>query len=196
MTRIVIAITALAMATVFQADPVSAQDRWGLELRGHGAVATQDAARDSYQNGFGGDGTIQYRFLPNLAAYAGWGLSHFGALDAIGGPDMDLEETGYVLGLRFEHPLREGGRTAYWVRAGGMYNHLELENADGDVVSDSGHGLGWEGAMGLAYPVASGWSLTPGIRYRSLTRDLEINDLTVPVELQAVAFEVGIARRF
>jgi hypothetical protein len=196
MTRIIIAITALSMAALSQASPASAQDRWGFELSGHGAVASQDAARDSHKNGFGFDGTVQYRFLPHLAAYAGWGLSHFRARDAIAGPKMDMEETGYVLGLRFEHPLRDGGRTAFWVRAGGMYGHLELENADGDVVADSGHGLGWEAAAGLALPLAPRWSLTPGIRYRFLSRDLEINSRTVPVELQATAFEIGILRRF
>lgn len=196
MTRTIIGIAALSLATLFQATSLDAQDRWGIELRGNGALATQDAARDSHEYGYGLEGNVQYRFLEHVSAYAGWGWSHFDAVDAIAGPGMELEETGYVLGLRFDHPLRQGWSTSGWVRTGATYNHLELENASGDIVDDSGHGLGWEFAAGLSVPLHRGWNMTPGIRYRSLSRDLEVEGMGAPVELQSVAFEVGLVRRF
>lgn len=194
MTRIIFAVTAAAM--LLQASPANAQDRWAVELRGNGAIATQDLDRDHHQNGFGFEGSVRYRFLPHLAVYAGWDWTKFSAAEAIGGPDMHLEETGYAFGLRFEHPLRKGSRTAAWARGGGTYNHLELEDASGDIVADSGHGLGWEAGMGLAFDVGGRWSLTPGLRYRALSRDLEVGTTTIPVDLQYLAFELGIARRF
>lgn len=194
MTRINIAIATLSLAALIQATPAAAQGRWGIELRANGAVATQDELRDTHQNGFGFEAAVQYRFLPHLGAYVGWDWHRFSALDAIAGPDMDLEETGYAFGLRFEHPFREGTPTAGWVRVGGSYDHLELENADGDLVDDSGHGLGWEAAAGVAVELNGRWSLTPGIRYRALSRDIELDGVTTPVELQYVAFEVGLRR--
>lgn len=196
MNRIIIGIAALSVATLFQPSTVEAQERWSIEIRGNGAISTQDAARETHQNGVGIEGNVQYRFLPHLAAYAGWDYTVFGALEAIAGPDLDVEETGYVVGLRFEHPFREGGRTNGWVRSGLTYNHLELENDAGDLIADSGHGFGWEFGAGLALPVRGRWSVTPGIRYRSISRDLEIGDTSVPVELQYVAFELGLGLRF
>ena len=196
MTRIMIGTVALSLIGLFQATSLDAQDRWGLELRGNGALATQDAVRDSHEYGFGLEGNVQYRFMGHLSAYAGWGWSRFDAVAGIAGPGMELEETGYVLGLRFDHPIREGSRISGWIRTGAIYDHLELENGDGDLIDDSGHGLGWEFAAGLGVPVAPSVSLTPGIRYRSLSRDLDVGGRATPVELQSVAFELGLVRRF
>ncbi|MEJ2504612.1 MAG: outer membrane beta-barrel protein, partial [Gemmatimonadota bacterium] len=182
MTRTIIAMTAIA--TLLHAGPADAQDRWAFELRASGAVGTQDVTRvEDHQNGIGLDGTLRYRFQPHLAAYVGWDWVHFAAAESIAGPDMDLEQTGYAVGLRFEHPI-PGHRTAAWVRAGATYDHLEMENADGEITHDSGHGFGWEGGAGLAVPVGARWSFTPGIRYRSLSRDLEVEGRAVPVELR------------
>lgn len=196
MIRTVIAASALTLVTVFQATPAAAQQRWSVELRGSGQVSTQDAARENHENGYGLEASVQYRVLEHVSAYAGWAYTHFAALEAIAGPDMDLEETGYVLGLRFEHPIRDGAPTRYWVRTGATYDHLELENADGDIVEDSGHGLGWEVGAGLAFPIRDRWSVTPGIRYRSLSRDLDIGAATTTVDLEYVGFEIGIRRAF
>jgi opacity protein-like surface antigen len=196
MTRLIMALTTLAVAATLAATPAHAQGRWELEVRGQSAVSTQDASRDRHEYGWGFEGIVSYRFLPHLALYAGWDWTHFAAIDAIAGPNMELEETGYVLGLRFEHPFRAEGRTAYWLRAGATYNHLELENADGELVADSGHGLGWEAAAGLALPIHRGWSVKPGLRYRAISRDLDVSGRTTTVDLEHISLEVGFAFRF
>ena len=67
---------------------------------------------------------------------------------------------------------------------------------DGEVLADTDHGLGWEIAGGIAYGFGTGWTLNPGVRYRSLSRDLVIGDATTTVDLRYVALEVGVARRF
>ena len=195
MNRTIIAIAILSLAGLMQATPADAQ-RWSVELRGSGQVSTQDATRDTRENGFGLEATVQYRVLEHVAAYAGWAYSHFAALESIAGPDMDLEQTGYVAGLRFEHPIRDGAPVRYWVRTGATYDHLELENADGDIVDDSGHGLGWEIGAGLAVPIRDQWTVTPGIRYRALSRDLDPGAATAAVDLRSVGFELGIRRAF
>jgi hypothetical protein len=107
---------------------------------------------------------------------------------------MDVEDTGYAFGLRFEHPLT--ARTAYWARLGGTANHIELEDAGGDIVFDSGHGVGWEAGGGVTVPVGDRLTLTPGVRYRALSRDVEIGGVTAPVRLRYVAVGMGVAYHF
>lgn len=110
---------------------------------------------------------------------------------------MNIEETGYSFGLRFEHPFTgEDSGTAWWTRAGGTVAHLEFEDDDGEVVAETGHGLGWEVAGGIAHGFRTGWTVNSGVRYRSLSRDVVIGTATTTVDLRYVAFEVGIARRF
>jgi len=194
MIRIIIGTAALL--TLLQSTSVDAQERWGIELRGSGGISTQDVDREAYETGFGLGGTVQYRFLSSVAAYGGYHYTQFNVMETIAGPDMHLEETGYVAGLRFERPLREGSGTSGWLRTGLTYDNLEIEDSAGDIVEESGHGFGWEFGAGLLVPVIAGWNVTPGIRYRSTSRDFGIGNATVPVELQHVAFEMGIARRF
>ena len=196
MKKTIIATSALILAGFGLSAPASGQSNFGLELRGNGAISTQDTEREYSENGFGFEANLQYQFHPNLSAYAGWDWARFSALNSIAGSDMDLEQTGYVLGVRFQRPFTETSPTAWWVRFGGIYDHLELENADGDVIDDSGHGLGVEGGAGVTVPFAGRWSLTPGIRYRKLSRDLEVEGVEVPVKMESLAFELGIAVRF
>lgn len=196
MKKIIIASTALiALVTT---SPLQAQDRWAFEIRANGAVPGQDIGQsDLRYAGFGLEGTVRYRFLQHLGAYAGWDWMKFDADETFALADADFEETGYVFGLRFEHPVRgESGGPAVWIRAGGTYDHIEVENGAGDIVSDSGHGLGWEAAAGLALGLGSRWSLTPGLRYRALSRDVTWEGVTVPVDLEYVALEVGFSRSF
>jgi hypothetical protein len=106
---------------------------------------------------------------------------------------MDFEETGYVFGLRWEHPLpnERGNGMAVWARAGGTLKHIEVEDGEGEIVSDSGHGLGWEVGAGLSLPLGERFSLTPGIRYKALSRELEVGSSPTDWDLSDVTFELG-----
>lgn len=191
--------TALAVVLV-TATEAAGQQRWAFELRTGAQVSTRDVEEDELGTGFGLDGTLRYRFSSHLGGYAGWDWVRFGPDDSFAGQNTDLEETGYALGLRWEHPFEgedpaaEG--LAYWLRAGGIYDHVEVEDADGEIIADSGHGLGWEAGLGLAYWITETWSLTPGVRYRSLSREIEIGPATTTVDLQYIGFEIGVARAF
>ena len=113
------------------------------------------------------------------------------------GGQLDPEATGYCAGLRFEHPL---GHTslAYILRVGVTLEHIEVEDDEGDLVADSDHGLGFEAGVGVAVPLGEHWRLTPGVRYRALTRELADDSPAPDVEmdLKYFAFEVGVARSF
>ncbi|HPF32752.1 MAG TPA: hypothetical protein PK907_07020 [Candidatus Sabulitectum sp.] len=44
--------------------------------------------------------------------------------------------------------------------------------------------------------MGSRWSITPGVRFRSLSRDIEIGTATTPVDLNYVSVEAGVSYLF
>jgi hypothetical protein len=172
-----------------------AQDKWSLEFRPGVNYATQDIADANLEPGFGTELTIAYRFMPHLAAYAGWSYNNFAVDQSFAGADASFEETGYTFGLQFIHPIGESG-LSYLVRAGGTYNHIEIENNSGDIIIDSGHGLGWQAEAGLVIPLSEKFSLLPSLRYRSLNRDIEIENVSTSVDLNYLSVGVGLSWSF
>ena len=152
--------------------PALAQSRWSIEATGDAAFPTRTLAGADLKAGGGFGANARYRFMPHLAAYAGWEWHMQRTEQLLAGETLDLNDNGYTFGLRFEHPLV--ARTAGWLRAGGLANHIEIENADGDIIQDTGHGLGWEVGAGLTVPIGARLALTPGVRYRTLSRDLKV----------------------
>ena len=78
--------------------------------------------------------------------------------------------------------------------AGGINNHIETENGEGDIVNDTGHGMGWEVDAGLGIPVGKRWQLIPGIRYHSLSREMKSGTVSEPVDLNYLSVGVGVSR--
>lgn len=174
--------------------PAYSQDRWEFEVRGGAAFPTVDVGDVPLDTGFGFEGIFHYRFLPHVGAYAGWDWMHFSGESG----DVDVEETGYAFGLRFEHPF--GGETgaglAYWLRGGATVGHVELEDEAGDITADSGHGLGWEVGAGLSMQLGGHARFRPGVRYRSLSRDLDLGAGEQGVDLRYVTAEIAFGWRF
>jgi hypothetical protein len=185
------------MCLLTVAAPARSEGKWALGLRA-GAGPSEDANGVELDPGYGFEGLIEYRLMPHVLGYGGWDWIHFMSDQSFAGTDMDFEETGYAFGLRFEHPFggESGGGPAWWVRGGATYDHIEIENDDGDIVGDSGHGFGWEAGAGATFPFAERWSLTPGVRYRALSRDITVSGTTSAVDLSYTLFEVGLSRSF
>lgn len=189
-------VAALALAgALAAASGAAAQDRWGFELRAGAALATQDLGDADLGTGFGFEGTAEFLVIERLAAYAGWDWHRFTANEGFAGPGVDIEETGYAFGLRFEQPLGGGASPFVRVRAGGTYNHIEIEE-DEEITADSGHGVGWEAGAGLGFALGAGWRAIPGVRYRALSRSIELSDVTTEVDLTYLALEIGVSKRF
>lgn len=186
------------VAALFLLAPESAmaQDRFGAELRIGPEFATQNFGDATLGTGFGSEVVFSYRFMPHLGAYGGWG---YGRASTDGnsfvGTDVDVEETGYTFGLQFVHPM-VGTQYGYFVRAGGIYNHLEIENSDGDITADSEHGLGWQIGAGPVVTLGRNWTLMTGLRYRSLSRDIEVGSVTTEVDRTYFSAGIGIMRTF
>ena len=187
-------MTGTAMAILLTVAPLQSQEGpWSLEFRGNAAVPTTELAGEDLGTGVGFEGNVGYRFYEHMSLYAGWDWTRFGAEHSFAGPDMDFEETGYVFGLRWEHPLQGemGQGLAGWIRAGGTYKHIEMEDDEGEILSDSGHGLGWEVGTGLSIPLGASWRLTPGVRYKALSRELEVDSAVTDWDVTDLTFELG-----
>lgn len=193
MKKLLIMITALTFFVLFNQS--YAQDKWSLELRQGFDFATKDISNADLGTGFGAELTIAYRFMSHIAAYAGWSWNHFSVDQSFAGPDANFEETGYTLGIQFIHPIGES-TINYLVRLGGTYNHIEIENNNGDVIMDSGHGFGWQAETGLVIPLGERFSLLPSVRYRSLNRDIDINNISTSVDLNYLSVGVGLSWSF
>ena len=187
-----IALMALFLTTVISQETGK---RFGFELSGGVSFATRDLADADLKTGLGFEGILHYRFMPYTGIYAGWGWNHFGSDNSFAGTDMDFEETGYVFGLQFKHPVGASG-ISYYVRGAGLYNHIEIENSDGDIVGDSGHGFGWQAAAGIDIPLGSNWSLTPGLKFNSLNREVDMENMSHDLTLQYLSVRIGILKRF
>lgn len=189
MRRVLIATGALAFLT--GAAVASARSRWSLEPSGGSAFATAKVGGADLSRGFGVGLAAGYRFLPHLSVYGGLDWHRFSVDQS---PSGDLEDNGYMFGLRFEHPLF--ARVSYWARAGGIANHIELEDETGAQAWDSGHDLGWEVGGGFSVPVSQRLKLTPGVRFRSLSRDVDVGGAMTPTDLRYVVVGTGIVYTF
>lgn len=174
---------------------ISAQNRFSVAIRPAANFSTKDLGNANLKTGFGFEGTVAYKFLPHLAAYAGWGWNHFAADKSFAGTDMDFEETGYSLGLQFIHPI-ENSNLNYLIGAGAIYNHIEIENSNGDIIADSKHGWGWRAEAGIDVPVTEHLHLTPAVRYQALSRDFTIGETKTAGDLNYVSVGVGLSWSF
>ncbi len=175
--------------------------RTSMEFLVDGAFPTNKLGDAELDAGLGFGANIRVRLQPHLLAYAGWEWKHFVTDQLVSTQELDVEETGYTFGLRFEHPLRgetssERSTLGYWLRAGGVFNHIEVENDDGDIVADTDHAIGWEAGGGLTVPLTARLALAPGVRFRTLSRDLSIGNTSRSVTLSYVTATVGLTVAF
>jgi hypothetical protein len=169
--------------------------KFSIELSVGPSFATQELAGSNLNTGAGSEVLFHYRFMPHVGAYAGWGYNRHSSDNSFAGSDMDFEETGYVFGLQFKHPL---GKLplSYYIRGAGLYNHIETEDSSGDIINDTGHGLGWQLAGGVDVPIGRGWSLTPGLKFNALSRDFDNGTINRNLDLNYVTARIGIIKGF
>lgn len=177
---------------------VNAQEngkRFDFEFNGGASMATSKPGDTQLNLGFGFESTLHYRILKYTGVYAGWGWNRFGADNSFAGADVCFEETGYVFGLQFKHPIGTMP-LSYYFRAGGLYNHIEIENASGDIIGDTGHGLGFQLGAGIDYSLGKNWSITPGLKFNYFSRDVEMDGVTTGLNHNYLSLKVGILKRF
>lgn len=190
-----IVLTAAMLAVTSSA---TAQQPWTVELRGGGAFPTVDIVGDSGTgNGIALEGVLSYRFVPYLDAFVAWDWVKFSPETSFAGPEVDIEGTGYLAGLRFERSVAEAVPFDVWVRAGARYDHLELNDASGEIIAGTGRDVGFDLGAGVTVQVAERWSVTPGVRYRAVSHDVQLSPTrTEDADLRHVVVDVGVRYRF
>lgn len=174
---------------------MKAQDKWTFEFRPNLDFPTTKIENEKIKTGFGFDATISYSFIKELGIYAGWGWNSYRAENILEIGDIDLDETGYTFGLQFIQPILESS-LSYFVRLGGIFAHLEIENDAGEISASSDHKLGFEISGGLQLSHQSNFSLRPQIGYRSLAADFSQEDAIQQADLDNFFFGIGIAKTF
>ena len=183
----------IAVISLFTAQMVHAQSKWSIEIRPSVNFPVRKLAGADLNTGFGIEGTVLYRFMPHTSAYAGWGWNLF-PQQASEENDISNEETGYKFGVQFLHPIA-GSIMKYYVKGGGIYTHLELEEGD-HMSGDSGHKLGWELESGVSFPIGSRLSINPGLRYHDISGKITRNGAVSDFRLNYVSVSVGVVTGF
>jgi len=173
----------------------NSEKKFGFELNGGASLATKELSNTSLNAGGGFELLLHYRFMSHLGVYAGWGWNKLSAEKSFIGDDVCFEETGYIFGLQFIHPIGESP-FSYYARAGGLYNHIETENAEGDIINDTGHGFGFQLASGVNYYLGKNWNLTGGVKFNSLSRDATFEGVSKSFDYQYVSLRVGVVKQF
>jgi opacity protein-like surface antigen len=192
-TKVVIFVMFVLLS--LSATAQNSEKKFAFELNAGGAFPVSKIDNAALNAGAGFEGVFHYRFMNHLGVYAGWGWNKLSADKLFDQNDMCLEETGYVFGLQFMHPIADYS-ISYYVRAAGLYNHIEIENADGDIVHDTGHGFGLQVAGGLSFDLGRNWSLNPGVKFNTLTRNMNLENTSVDIDYRYVAVRVGIVKSF
>ncbi|MGE3525703.1 MAG: outer membrane beta-barrel protein [Gemmatimonadales bacterium] len=179
---------------------LAAQSRWDITVQGGAAFPTKSLSNADLDAGVGFEGTVGYQVYGPLTAYAGWGWHRFTSKDLatpFRNGAANVVQTGYVFGLRYSHELQGRGlRPTLVARAGGTLEHLETKTWSGTMTEDTGHGLGGELGVALGLTLANHWSVMPGLRFRSLRRDLTIDGLKRPARLDYLTLEAGVNYAF
>jgi hypothetical protein len=192
-TRMIIATIILATITMSSMAQENNR-RLGLDIRPGVSFATAKLGDAELKPGMGFEGTLQYNFWSGASLYAGWGWNKFASDESFAGSNIDFEETGYVMGLRYTYQL-PNSPMGLFARAGAIYNHIEVEDGD-DIVTDSGHGWGWQAEAGVDVSLGGGWKLRPGLKYQSLNRDLSVGSANHNADLNYLSLGIGIAKSF
>jgi opacity protein-like surface antigen len=171
------------------------EPRFAVEVNGEVSIVSTDLNGANLNTGLGFETIFQYRFMPYTSVYGGWGYTHFNANESFAGADIDFEQTGYILGLQFKNAIGSSP-LSYFLRAGLLYSHIETENNDGEIISDTGHGVGFQIAGGLEVALGKDWSIAPGIRFNNLSGETVLSDVNHQLELRYVSARIGIIKRF
>ena len=171
------------------------EKRFGIEFNGDVSIVSSDLAGASLNTGLGFETIFQYRFMKFTSVYGGWGWNHFNAEESFAGPDIDFEQTGYVLGLQFKRSIKDSP-VSYFARTGLLYSHIEMENNAGDIISDTGHGVGFQVAGGVEVSLGKNWSLAPSVKFNSLSGETEFEGVNHQLDHRYVSLRIGIIRRF
>jgi opacity protein-like surface antigen len=180
-----IAIFLLMMHTM------NAQGMWSGEFRPGFNIPVSDLGEEDLALGFGFEAKIAYKLMPHLKVYGGWGWNAFETDTQDVNNMVDLDETSFTFGFDLRLPVTDPPVT-YFVYAGGVLGQIKLEDIKNTFNERSDYGLGWQLGGGVEFALNDHWSLKPDVRYRSLSREIQVDEVMLEVDLQYFAVGLGI----
>lgn len=173
----------------------NAQDRFSAEFRPGLNFPLDKIAGSKVNTGYGFELTIAYEVMYEVGFYAGWGWNKFSADNAFITHRIDIEESGYTAGVRFKHRIKNSS-FSYLIKGGAVYNHIELEDNNSELIAESRRGIGWQAEGGITFEIGNNWDLRPTLRYRSLPGEIDVYNGQMSVDLKYISLGVGLAKKF
>lgn len=183
----------VTLMCAWAAAPAQAQGAFTVEVRGGVNTPTETFVDTDLERGVGLEGTVAFRVMPRVSVYGGWDWNRRSVEDRLFGAEGRLVDAGYVFGVKFTPAT---SRFSPWLRAGALYNNVELEDANGRAIAETDRVWGWEAGAGIDVPIGGSLRLTPGVRYRRFEPSLGLGSATFESTLAYVVLDVGLAIRF
>jgi hypothetical protein len=159
------------------------ESRFSIDLRGaYGMPFGQ--FENNVDNDFGFGAGAVFTFTPSAGVYAGWARDSFGCANVLCADDSQVHVSGFEVGAKFILPTQMVATP--WLKAGLIAHRAEF---DGDVVHfESDRTYGFQGAIGLDYPLGRVISVSPALRVNVLDLD---EDLLGAPEIRSVSLDIG-----
>ncbi len=165
--------------------------RFSFEFASGIVVPTKKINDSNFDVGLGFDGLFLYRVISKWGVFAGWGWNKMEVEESYVGKGVCYDETGYVFGIQYSN--RVGKKPlSYYLRGGGLHKHIEIEKSDGEIIDDTGHGLGWQVGGGILYSLNKKWGLTTGVNYSSLVRETDLIGSEKEINYKYVSLKIGL----
>lgn len=163
-----------------------------VEVRGGYAIPTGDLGDSDVDDGLGFGINAQLAVMPMLSVYGGWERYSFSADTGAEDIDSDIVDSGFRVGVQAGLPFTPFIGVSPFVFAGGIYNKTEVELSGGgaSISGESDSSLGYELGGGLAIPLGPALQLTPAVRYRS--HSVEVDDVDTDSNMSYFTAEIGL----
>lgn len=163
-----------------------------VAFRPSSSTPLKDFGTTNLKKGGGFEANISYQFYQGFTIYGGWGWNIF-LPEGDSAPFDHFEETGYRFGVQRIQPLSKESKLNFLISGGAVLNHIETEDDDGEIIDDSGHGIGWEADIGISIPLNEKWQIVPGVRYHALSREVVTDGIAESVDLDYIAIGVSVS---
>ncbi len=155
-----------------------------LDIRGGYSLPIGDFS-DNTDSDFGFGAGVVFSLTPMVGIYGGWGRDSFQCASVACGDDSRVTLSGFEAGAKFMLPSRGGARP--WAKAGAVWHAMEF---DGEIFrAESDRSLGFQGAIGMDFPLGRVLSVSPSLRLNLM--DIEDDGFFDRSEVRYLSFDIG-----